>query len=319
MQIKDLTSLNATSIRNLSLNLEREFPEIYNHKKRFSLDLTENTYGKRRSSNRRLISDVQIKFNVCNFIFSKLSQNWNQKLNFEKLKAEIKMNTYLKILRGLEITDYLEKQFKKYLIAVPLMMKPYFSKNNNLKIMTIEDIHQISGLDNRQIRQISKNFEKIFGENIYNDLERFPIPQNNLKDVIKGYPREFYDPKLRREIRLSQTVIISYDKLIQSEKGVFRDLLMGEPIEKNEGRDLHHINYNKNDNRRENLGFLKSEIHNKISANQFNKNIADYFQKILNNNKLNLKRGVVPKIWKDKQKSFLNYIDNDQLDLNEWL
>ena len=200
------------------------------------------------------------------------------------------------------------------------MMEPYFSQNsNNLKIMTIEEIHQISGLDHRQIRQISKNFEKIFGENIYNDLERFPIPQNKLKDSIKGYPKKFYDPKLRREIRLFQTVIILCDKLIQTEKGVFRDLLTGEPIKKNENRDLHHINYKKNDNRKENLCFLKSEIHNKISANQFNKKIADYFQNILINNKFALKRGVVPKTWKDSQKSFLNYNDCNQLDLNEWL
>jgi len=319
VQIKEITDLDATSIRNLSLNLEKEFSEIYSHKQRFSLEFTEITSGKRRSSDGRLISDVQIKFDVCSYIFSKLSQNWNQTLNFEKLIAEINLNPYLKIMRGIEITEYLEKQLKKYLIAVPLMMEPYFVESNNKKVLTIEDIHQISRLDHRQIRQISTNFEKTFGENIYNDLERFPIPQNELKDVIKGYPREFYDPKLRREIRLSQTVIISGDKLIQSEKGVFRDLLTGDSIDKNESRDLHHLSYNKNDNRRENLGFLKSEIHNKISANQFNKKIADYFKNVLNNNKIALKRGIVPKTWKDKQKSFLNYIDCDQSDLNEWL
>ena len=319
MQIKEITDLDATSIRNLSLNLEKEFSEIYSHKQRFSLEFTEITSGKRRSYDGSLISDVQIKLDVCSYIFSKLSQNWNQTLNFEKLIAEINLNPNLKIMRGIEITEYLEKQLKKYLIAVPLMMEPYFVESNNKKVLTIEDIHQISRLDHRQIRQISTNFEKTFGENIYNDLERFPIPQNELKDVIKGYPREFYDPKLRREIRLSQTVIISGDKLIQSEKGVFRDLLTGDSIDNNESRDLHHLSYNKNDNRRENLGFLKSEIHNKISANQFNKKIADYFKNVLNNNKIALKRGIVPKTWKDKQKSFLNYIDCDQSDLNEWL
>jgi hypothetical protein len=320
MQIKDRTKLDTAAIKKLSKELEKEFSEFYNHKKRFSLEFTECSSGKRRSSSGRLVSDIQIKFSVCNYIFSKLMQKWNQKLNLNKLITDIDLNSNLKTLRGIKITKYLEKQFKKYFIAVPLIMEPYFSQNsNNLKIMTIEEIHQISGLDHRQIRQISKNFEKIFGENIYNDLERFPIPQNELKDSIKGYPKKFYDPKLRREIRLSQTVIIRSDRLIQTENGVFRDLLTGETIKKNENRDLHHINYDKNDNKTVNLCYLKSEIHNKISANQFNQKIADYFKNILINNKLALKNGFIPKTWKDSQKLFLNYDDNNQLDLNKWL
>ena len=96
MQIKDITRLDTATIKKLSMELEQEFPEIYKHKKRFSLELTECTSGKRRTSNGRLVSDIQIKFSVCNYIFSKLKQNWNQKLNLNKLLAEINFNSNLK-------------------------------------------------------------------------------------------------------------------------------------------------------------------------------------------------------------------------------
>ncbi|MHA1758225.1 MAG: hypothetical protein ACTSVV_15745 [Promethearchaeota archaeon] len=91
--------------------------------------------------------------------------------------------------------------------------------------------------------------------------------------------------------------------MIQDKRGIFRDLLTGESISDNETRDLHHINYDKNDNRIENLCFLKTRTHNKISANQFNQKIADNFMRILYENKHCLKNGIIPKSWKIKQKT----------------
>ena len=211
------------------------------------------------------------------------------------------------------------QQFSKYIIAVPLMMGPYFSNKINLDNITIEGIHEKSGLDHKQVRQISKNFEKEFGENVYNDEERFPIPQYQTVDEIKGYPKEFYDPKLRKYIRLSQTVSVLSNCLVQDNNGIFRDLLTGESIIKIDKIHLHHINYNKKDNRIENLCFLKEISHNKISANQFNETFARFYKAILEKNKILLKQGIIPKTWLDKNKGILYYNDENQLNLNKWI
>ncbi len=151
--------------------------------------------GDRKALNGIILKESKIRNCVCNYLFSKLSKNWNQEITLEDIKIDINFDPYLAPLLGLSISNYLEKQFNKYIIAVPLMIGPYFSNNFNLDNITIEGIHEKSGLDHKQIRQISKNFEKEFGENVYNDEERFPIPQYQTVDEIKGYPKEFYDPK----------------------------------------------------------------------------------------------------------------------------
>ncbi len=195
VQIKKKTNMDLYTIRKISYYLEKEFPDIYNHSERFSSNYVDNFSHKRKTSSGTYISIIHIKFNVCNYIFSKLRNNWNQNLNLNDIIMDSNSNKYLKILKGLEITNHLKNQIKKYIIAVRLMVEPYFSQNENLIPKTIDYIHKISKLDHKQIRQISQNFEKEFGKNEYNDLERFPIPQNNIKDMIKGYPREFFNPK----------------------------------------------------------------------------------------------------------------------------
>ncbi len=107
--------------------------------------------------------------------------------------------------------------------------------------------------------------------------------------------------------------------LLQDNNGIFKDLLTGESIKKNEKTHLHHINYDKRDNRLENLCFLKEIAHNKISANQFNENFAKFYRDILIRNKILLKQGIIPKTWLDKNKVILNYIDENQLNLNKWI
>jgi len=275
--------------------------------------------GSRKASNGVILKESKIRNCVCNYLFSKLSQNWDQEITLEHIKINISFDPYLTPLVGLNISNYLEKQFSKYVIVVPLMMEPYFSHKINLDNITIEGIHEKSGLDHKQIRQISKNFEEEFGVNIYNNEERFPIPQYQTVDEIKGYPKEFYDPKLRRYIKLSQTVSVLSKGLVQDNNGIFRDLLTGESITKNDKIHLHHINYNKRDNRIENLCFLKEISHNKISANQFNKTFARFYKVILERNKMLLQKGIIPKTWLDKNKSILDYIDENQLNLNKWV
>jgi len=317
-EIQLITNCNVHIIKDISIHLEHNFPDVYTHKERFSKGWNKGL-GSRKASNGVILKESKIRNCVCNYLFSKLSQDWDQEITLEHIKINISFDPYLTPLVGLNISNYLEKQFSKYVIAVPLMMEPYFSHKINLDNITIEGIHEKSGLDHKQIRQISKNFEKEFGENVYNDEERFPIPQYQTVDEIKGYPKEFYDPKLRRYIRLSQTVSVLSKGLVQDNNGIFRDLLTRESITKNERIHLHHINYDKRDNRIENLCFLKEISHNKISANQFNKTFARFYKVILERNKMLLQKGIIPKTWLDKNKSILDYIDENQLNLNKWV
>lgn len=317
-EIQQITNCNTHIIKNISIHLEHNFPDVYNHEERLYKGWNKGL-GSRKTSNGTILKEFIVRNCVCNYLFSKLRQNWNQEITLEHIKIDINFDPYLTSLIGLNISKYLEKQFCKFLIAVPLITEPYFSSKINLDNITIEGIHVKSGLGHEQIRQISKNFEKEFGENIYNDEERFPIPQHQTVDEIKGYPKEFYDPKLREYIRLSQTVSILSKGLVQDNNGIFRDLLTGESITKNDKIHLHHINYNKKDNRIENLCFLKEISHNKISANQFNKTFAKFYKVILKRNKMLLKTGIIPKTWLDKNRSILNYIDENQLNLNKWL
>ena len=318
VEIQKITNHNTEIIKNISIHLDHKFPLIYNHEERFSKGWNKDL-GSRKASNGITLKESKIRNCVCNYIFSKLSKNWNQEITLEHIKNDIGFNPYLEPLTGINISNYLENQFSKYLIAVPLIMKPFFSNKTNINNINIEAIHNKSRLDNRQIRQISINFESEFGENLYNDEERFPIPQNQTVDEIKGYPKKFYNPKLRKYIRKSQTVSISNNVLFQDDIGIFRDLLTGEIINNNEITHLHHINYDKSDNRIENLCFLKEINHNKISANQFNENFAQFYREILKRNKISLKQGNIPKTWLDKNKEFLNYIDENQLNLNKWI
>lgn len=317
VEINSRTNVGASIIKDISSNFENNFPNLYNHEDRFSKGWNRGL-GSRKTTEGYIIQESEIRDNVCNYIFSRLYQNWNQCFTVSDILNNISHNSNLDILQGIEISNYLMNQFNKYLITVRLMMEPYFSNNFNLSNLTIEGIHNHSGLDHKQIRQISENFENNFGKNIFNNLERFPIPQDQTKEIIKGYPKEFYDPKLRRELRLLQTVVITEFKLIQNINGVFRDLLTGEPINDDENRDLHHINYIKLDCQAINLCFLKSKNHNKISANQFNSVVANNFQKLLENNKLCLIKGIIPKTWLDRENNFLNFIDENQLDLSKW-
>ncbi len=317
-EIQLTTNCNTHIIKDISIYLENNFPDFYNHRERFSKGWNK-CLGSRKTSNGIILKESTIRNSVCNYLFSKLSQIWFQEITLEDIKIDININPYLTPLAELNISNYLEKQFNKYIIAVSLMMEPYFSNNFNLENMTIEGIHEKSGIDHKQIRLISKNFEREFGENVYNDEERFPIPQNQTVDEIKGYPKEFFDPKLRKYIRLSQTVSIFNNSLVQDNNGIFRDLLTGEYINKNEKIHLHHINYDKKDNREENLCFLKENTHNKISANQFNENFAKFYREILKKNKILLKQGIIPKTWFNKNKEILNFIDENQLNLNKWI
>ena len=317
VEINSRTNVGTSIIKDMSVNFEKNFRKLYSHEERFSKGWNKGL-GSRKSTEGDIIQESEIRDNVCNYIFSRLYHNWNQILTVSDILNDISLNPNLVVLEGINISDYLMNQFDKYIITVRLMMGPYFSNDINLNNLTIVGIHNQSGLDHKQIRQISKSFEYYFGKNIYNNLERFPIPQDQTRDIIKGYPKEFYDPKLRREIRLSQTVIISGERLIQNIDGVFRDLLTGEPINDDENRDLHHINYIKLDCQAINLCFLKSKNHNKISANQFNSVVANYFQKLLENNKLCLIKGIIPKTWLDRENNFLNFVDENQLDLSKW-
>lgn len=317
-EIQLITNCNVHIIKDISIHFEHNFPDVYNHEERFSKGWNKDL-GSRKAPNGVIFKESKIRNCVCNYLFSKLSQNWYQEITLEDIEIDINLDPYLTPLVGLNISNYLEKQFSKFVIAVPLMMEPYFSLKINLENITIEGIHEKSGLDHKQIRRISKNFEKEFGENVYNDKERFPIPQYQTVDEIKGYPKEFYDPKLRRCIRLSQTVSILNKDLIQDNNGIFRDLLTGESISKNDKIHLHHIDYNKRNCRIENLCFLKEISHNKISANQFNENYAKFYKEILQRNLISLRNGIIPKTWLDKNKNFLNYLDENQLNLNKWV
>ena len=123
-------------------------------------------------NNEKIIQDLRNK--ICNFIFSELSKKKTRKLTLKLIKKSFNLNPYLKALALIGVDDYLAKNIEKYLIAVPLIIEPYFSNDKDIKPLTLEKIHKKSSLNPKQILLISKNFEKTFGKNTYNHLKRFP-------------------------------------------------------------------------------------------------------------------------------------------------
>jgi len=76
-EIQQITNCNAHIIKNISIHLEHNFPDVYNHGERFFKGWNKGL-GSRKTSNGTILKEFKIRNCVCNYLFSKLRQNWNQ-------------------------------------------------------------------------------------------------------------------------------------------------------------------------------------------------------------------------------------------------
>ena len=153
------------------------------------------------------------------------------------------------------------------------------------------------GLTKEIDERLKKISEKIKGDKHYNW-------NPNRAEVYAPYGENFYNNNIR-------------NRKWNLQNG--RDMLTGTILDPNKRSAYHHIDYNKSNDDPDNHCILSSSNHSRITAKRSNPIKSERYKKILQENILALKKGVIPKYWSQINKELFRQEKLKQLDLSSYI
>ncbi len=134
--------------------------------------------------------------------------------------------------------------------------------------------------------------------------ENNPMWNPNREKVYAPYGENCYDKKLKKEKWNLQNG---------------RDMLTGTKLDRKKTPAYHHIDYDKSNDDSNNHCFVSHSNHARITGYQSNPIKSERYKKILQENTLALKKGVIPKYWSQINKELFRQEKLKQLDLSSYI